>query len=269
MRNLTAVLLLMLMLYSCGPYQKVLKEDDVKAKYEMANSFYEEATESGSKTNYRKAIRLLEQILPQFSGKPQGERVSYIYANSYYNIKDYFDAAYQFERFVRSYPNSEKAEEAAFKEAKSYYYISPRYSLDQTETEKAITKFQEYLSKYPAGSHIAEANQLVAELQEKLERKSFKIAELYYFQDDYKAAVASLNNFINENPGSEYREQAYFYKLDAEYELAINSFQYIMEERLRKAKTYAEDYLKYFPEGKYLDKTRTILEDAEKRLTEF
>ena len=141
--------------------------------------------------------------------------------------------------------------------------------MEQVDTEKALVKFEEYLTAYPGGEHIAEVNKLVTDLHEKLEEKEFRIAELYYHQDDYKAAVASLNNFINENPGSEFREKAYYYKLDAEYTLAINSFRNVMKERLEDSKTFSEDYLKYFPEGVYKDKAEEVINDVENRLKEF
>jgi len=268
-RNITVVLVLVFVLGACGPYQKALKENDPQPKLKLANEYYDEGKKEGKKSRFKRSIRLLEQILPQYRGKPQGERLAFMYADSYYRIKDYFDAGYQFERFVKSYTQSEKAEEAAFKGAKSYYYISPKHSLDQTDTEKALGKLQEYISKHPDGEHVAEANQIVESLRRKLEKKEFSIAKLYYDQDDYKAAIASMNNFINENPGSPFREEAYYYRMDAEYNLAIRSFLNVMEGRLEKTKDYSEDYMKYFPEGDFLDKAESISEDVDKRLEQF
>ncbi len=40
----------------------------------------------------------------------------YMYAQSYYGMKDYFVAGYQFERFADSYPNSEKLEDVLIEE---------------------------------------------------------------------------------------------------------------------------------------------------------
>src|SRR5699024_650125 len=180
-KNIVPVLVLVFMLGSCGPYQKVLKNDEIKPKYDLAVKYYKEGLQ-GKKSRFKRAIRLLEQILPRYRGKPQGESLAYMYADSYYHLNDYFDAGYQFERFTKSYSNSDKAEEAAFKSAKSYYYVSPRFSLDQTETHKALDKLQTYISNYPAGENVAEANQIVAELREKLEKKDFEIAKLYYDQ---------------------------------------------------------------------------------------
>ncbi|HLS31384.1 MAG TPA: outer membrane protein assembly factor BamD [Flavobacteriaceae bacterium] len=269
MRNLLYISVLMFLVSACGPYQKVLKNDEIKPKYDLATEYYKEGLESGKKYKFKRAIRLLEQIAPQYRGKPQGEPIAYSIADSYYQLGDFFNAGYQFERFTKAYPNSDKKEEAAFKEAKSYYEISPKYTLDQHDTEKALVKLQHYIWEFTSGEHVSEANTLVSELRDKLEKKKFKIAELYYHQDDYRSAIAAMEVFIDENPGSAYREKAYFYKMDAQYTLATNSVKSLMEERLTKTKKYSEDYLKYFPEGEFYQQAKDVEEDVTKRLKEF
>lgn len=80
----------------------MLKNEDVKAKYDLAEKFYDAG-------DFKRANRLLEQIAPKYIGKPQGERVMYFLADSYFQTKDYNMAGYQFERFLKSYPKSDKA----------------------------------------------------------------------------------------------------------------------------------------------------------------
>ncbi|MDR6300323.1 outer membrane protein assembly factor BamD [Mesonia maritima] len=269
MRKSSVVILIALIISSCSPYQKVLKNEEIKPKYEMAVKLYEEGLETGKNNRFKKTLQLLEQILPQYRGTPQGEKISFIYADSYYQLEDYFDAGYQFERFTKAYPTSEKAGEAAFKSAKSYYYVSPRYSLDQTETYKGIEKLQDYITRYPDGENVAEANTLLSELREKLEKKAFEIARQYYHIEDYKASIAAMDNFIESYPGSKYIESAYFHKLDAAYLLAINSYQYLVEERLETASEYYEDYEKYYAEGEFSTKASEISADINQRLKNF
>jgi len=265
MRNITFILLTVLTLGACSEYQKVLKEDDVKAKYAMADSLYNQGIREGKNSKLKKSLRLLDQIVPQYRGKPQGERLAYIYSNTYYELGGFFDAGYQFERFTKAYPRSEKAEEAYYKSAKSYYEVSPRFSLDQTETFKAIDKFQEYISKYPDGEFIGDANEYMASLRDKLDEKSYEIAKQYHHTEDYKAAIAALNNFIEDNPGSKYLEKAYFYKFDSAYTLAINSYQQLVPERLKVAKEYYEDYIRYYPEGEFAQTAKEYSADIEQR----
>ena len=86
----------------------------------------------------------MEQLVPAYRGKPQGEKLMFIYANTYYNLEDYYLSGYQFERFTQAYPQSDSVEIAAFKSAKSFYQLSPRYSLDQKDTYKGLEKLQEF-----------------------------------------------------------------------------------------------------------------------------
>ncbi|HAH34550.1 MAG TPA: outer membrane protein assembly factor BamD, partial [Flavobacteriaceae bacterium] len=74
---------------SCTPYQVVLKESDSVAKYQMADSLYQVAIATGKKSKFRSSLKLMEQIVPLYRGKPQAEKLSYRYANTFYNLEDY------------------------------------------------------------------------------------------------------------------------------------------------------------------------------------
>ena len=270
MKKRLLLLGIFLILVSCGEYQKILKSEDPGVKYAMAEKLYNEAKEENNKSKYRKALRLFEQIVPQYRGKPQGEKVTYLFADTYYQLKDSYLAGYQFERFTSAYPNSEKVEEAAFKSAKSYYFLSPRYDLDQSETDKAMAELQKYIDTYPNGEYLEEANVLATELRVKLEKKAYEIAKQYHHTTNYKSAMVAFTNFISEYPGSPFREAAFYYRFDSAYKLAINSYQQLMEERLNTAKGYYNSYQKYFPEGSvYYDQLQTSNKDLESRLQNF
>ncbi len=73
---------------------------------------------------------------------------------------------------MKSYPNSDKSIEAAFFSAKSYYELSPKYSLDQTDTDKALSKLQNFINAYGESPYVEEANILAKELRIKKEQKS-------------------------------------------------------------------------------------------------
>jgi outer membrane protein assembly factor BamD len=259
-----------LMLGSCSEYQKVLKSDDSGKKYALAEELYNEAMVENSKSTFRKALRIFEQIVPQYRGKPQGEKLTFLYADTYYQLGDNQLAGYQFERFVASYPNSDKAEEATFKSAKSYYQDSPRFDLDQAETVKAIGELQKYIDKYPNGEFMDQANEYTAELRVKLEKKAYEIAKQYHHTENYKSAIVAFNNFILEYPGSPFREAAFYHRFDSAYELAINSYEVLMAERLNTAKGYYNSYTKYYPEGsEYYEPIQASYQDLESRLQNF
>ena len=268
MRQFFILLALSTVLYSCNEYQKVLKKTDTKAKYDLAEKYYNEG-------DFKRANRLFEQISPKYAGKPQGERVMFFLANSYYKIRDYNFAGYQFERFLKSYPKSDKAAEASFLGAKSYYMLSPVYSLDQTDTDKALGKLQLFINTYPESEFLAEANIMAQELTTKKERKAFEIAKQFtklgksYILDYNISAIAALDNFISDNPGSIYREDALYLKVEATTNLALNSTLTRKPERLKTAKTAYDNLMKYYPESKYSKDAAGLVEKVNKELQNY
>ena len=271
MKKVILLLSILFVAVSCSEYQKVLKSEDTGLKYTKAEQLYNKAKagEGNVRRKYRKAARLFEQLVPAYRGKPQAQKLMFIYADSYYQLEDYFLAGYQFERFVESYPESEKLEEAAFKGARSYYFLSPRYDLDQTETIKAIGKLQAFINRFPESEKLDEANELVTELRVKLEKKAYEIAKQYHHTRNYKAAITAFDNFLLEYPGSPFRERAFYYRFDSAYEYAINSYLYVMEERLETALKFYNDYKRYYPEGEFISSAEAAYNDIDTRQQNF
>ena len=262
MKNVLYLFVLVILISSCSDFQKALKSEDVSVKFIEATKMYEAK-------KYAKALRLFDQIAPAYKGKPQAERMFYMYAQSLYKTEQYYLAGYQFESFVSSYPKSEKVEESAFLGAKCFSELSPVYTLDQTDTYKAIDKLQNFIDIYPESTNVAEANLLVKALREKLELKAYENAKTYNNVSDYKAAMVAFDNFIINFPGTPYKEKALFYKLDSAYNLAINSYQNKMEERLISAKAAYMGFVKYYNNSEYKPKADEMLARIENDLKQF
>lgn len=254
--------LICILLQSCGPYQKALKSEDVKLKYDMAEAYYDEG-------DFRRAKGLFEQLKPIYRGKPQSERITYFYANCLLNTKSYISAAYEFESFTKAFPNSDKLEEAYYLVAFAYAEISPVYSLDQKDTEEALNKLQDYIDRYPDSERLVEVNNLVEELLRKLERKSFENARQFYTIRDYKAAIKAIDNFIGDFPGTPFREEAMFVQFKSAAILAINSVFSKKEERLDNAVAYYDDFIRSYPDSEFMEQTNSIRNDIEKEITTF
>ncbi|NMH89444.1 outer membrane protein assembly factor BamD [Flavivirga algicola] len=255
MKKLFYILIIFAVFSSCSEYQKALKSESIADKFKLGETLYNEG-------KFSKANRLFAQIVPNYRGKPQAEKLMYLYSNSFYKMKDYYISGYQFERFVTSYPKSEKLEEASFLSAKSYYMLSPVYSKDQKETKEAIEKLQEFINLFPESEHLSEANKLVKELDFKLEKKAFSIAKQYNQISDFPASIKSFDNFVFDFPGSELREEALFYRLDSAFKLAINSREYkktldgivpLKKNRLKTAKEYYASFKKLYADSKYIE----------------
>ena len=262
MKKFLYIFVLLTVLSSCSEYHKALKSEDIATKFKMGEDLFKEG-------KFSKANKLFAQIVPSYRGKPQAQKLMYLYSLSFYEMNDYYLAGYQCERFASSYPDSEKIEEISFTGAKSYYMLSPVYTKDQEDTTKAIEKLQEFINLYPNSSYAAEANTLVKELDYKLENKAFSIAKQYNHISDYEVSIKSFDNFIFDFPGSTLLEDALFYRFDSSFKLAENSINYKKQDRLETAKDYANGFIKRFANSKYIEEVNVMLVRIDELLLDY
>ncbi len=251
MKNLACLLVFSILLFSCGEYQKVLNKGSVEDKYKMAVKMYETK-------KYAKALRLFEKITPVYRGKPQMERIQFMVAQSNFNEKNYVTAAYYYNRFVNNYPKSSKKEEAAFLSAYSYKLASPVFSKDPTDTKKALEAFQSFINTYPNSDKTEEANKHYKELRYKLQKKYFEIAKVYYTTADYdkrnyKAAIQSFDNLLSDYLGSEFKEEALYYRFKAAYDFQFKSTDRRKIDRIKDAIEAFDKLKRNFPESKFME----------------
>ena len=247
MIRIFTIVFLSSILLSCNEYQKLLNSTDNDTdKYNAAEKYYNDG-------EFRRANALIEQLIPSYRGKPQGERLVFFFADSYFQTKLYYSAAIQFENFIKSYPNSQRIQEAYFMEAKSYYMLSPLYTLDQEDTYTGIDKLQVFINRFPNSEYVSEALELMDELQNKLEEKDFEISKQYYTIRDYTSAIKALDNFVADNPGTIFREEALYYKWLSQYEIAINSIESRILERVTELERSLDNFLRYYPDTIFIE----------------
>ncbi len=229
------------------------------AKLELAIKLY-------NKGQYFKALPLLEELITIYRGTKKAEQTYYYYAYTNYRIGDYESAAYDFDNFTKTYPNSEYSEECAYMKAYCYYQSSPIYSLDQSNTFKAINNLQLFVDRYPTSTRVQECNKLIDQLRLKLEKKNYANAEMYLNMEDYKAAVTSYKILLQEFPATQYREDALWKILRASYSLAENSIEEKKKERFSQTLTAYTEFVNSYPQTKLKDKADDIYHSAAKRL---
>jgi outer membrane protein assembly factor BamD len=256
-KNLACLLILSLLLFSCGEYQKVLNKGNVEDQYKMAVKLYESK-------KYGKALRLFEKVTPAYRGKPQMERVQFMVAQSNFNEKNYSLAGYYFDRFTANYPKSSKKEEAAFLSAYSFKLASPVFSKDPTDTNKALEAFQSFISTYPDSDKIDEANKHYKEIRLKLQKKYFEIAKTYYTTADYdlrnyKAAIQAFDNLLSDYLGSEFKEEALYYRFKAAHDFVLKSYDRRKLERIKDALEAFEKLERNYPESQFMEDSKVML----------
>lgn len=253
-----AMLFAFFVLYGCSDYQKVLKSNDYTKKYEVAMKLY-------NKKDYQKAYPLLEELVSVKRGTKEAEDIYYYYCYCNYYLDDLISASYHFSQFAKTYPASDRAEEAAYMNAYCYYLGSPQYSLDQSNSYKAIQEMQLFINQYPNSKRVEECNQLIDKLRVKLEKKSYESGMLYFKMTDYKAAVVALNNTLKDYPMTAYREEILFTIIKSHFLLAENSYDNKKAERYKASMDVYYTFIDKFAAGKYAKDAKSIFEKAKQR----
>jgi outer membrane protein assembly factor BamD len=252
----------MVLLSSCSHYGKMMKSTNMDAKLEYAIKLYKAK-------KYYKALPIFEELITVYRGTKKAEQTYYYYAYTNYALGDYETASYDFDTYAKTYPNSEYAEECAYMHAYCYYEDSPNYSLDQTNTLKAINALQLFVDQHQHNSRLEECNKLIDQLRLKLETKDFENAKLYFHMDDFKAAITALKNVIKDYPSTKFREEAMFLVIKSGYQYAEMSLDAKKNERYNQTLASYGEFAAVFPESKYKKDAANIADDCRKRLEKY
>ena len=259
-RNILLVFLV-ITLAGCR-FNKLRKTGTWQEKYKAALNYYEE------KDYYRSNI-LFEEILPIIRGTKEAELANFYYPYTYFYQDQYILSAHYFKTFAEVYSRSEYAMEAEYMHAYSLYMQSPDFELDQTVTYEAIAALQLFINRYPYSEYSDQADELINELQVKLEKKAFENAKLYQKISRYKAALVAFDNFRVNYPDSKYNDEALYLSVKTAYEFATVSIRSKQEERFQKAVDYYEELVDNFPESNFLADAEAIYAKSIEELTSF
>ena len=243
---------------SCS-YSKLLKGTDNEAKYKAAMDYY-------AKKNYDRALQLFDVMQAYYRNKPEGETISYLTAECYYKKKDYFLASSYYKRFVTRYPLSKDAEEALYKSALCYYKLSPKMTLDQSETYTAITEFQNFINTFPNSSRKEEINGKMDTLRTKLADKEYAICNLYFKMEEYQAAITSYEAYLKDYPNTPYREEILNNMVLNYYRYAENSVKSKQRERYEFALEKYNTLCYVYPDSKYIAQLEPTIKKIREKL---
>ena len=239
LRNLIMAAVAIVALYSCkSQYEILMTSHDVDAKYEAAFRYYNEG-------KYSKAGSLFESLSVQTNGTERDDTVRFYWGLSNYKFRDYYTAETNFTNFLESYPRSPFASEARYLRLDCLYRSTLRYELDQAPTYKAITDISEYIIEYPRTPHMQTCRDMLQELNDRLDRKAYENARLYYKMEDYLASRVAFRNVLKDDAENIYREDILYYIAMSSFNYAQNSVKTKQKERYL---TFVDDYLNFIGE---------------------
>jgi len=246
-RYLLLVALVLVIVSTCGR-NKLRATLTAEERLKIAEKMYEDGDYLDAKTEF-KIITL------NFPGSTVSDRAQFFLGECHFQLKEYILANAEYEKLTRIFPNSDFVDDAQYKIALSNYRLSPKYSLDQTNTLKAIEEFQRFLEDYPGSDLLPEANKYMKLCREKLARKDYENAESYRKRTLYEAAIKYYDHVLDNYYDTDYAEKALFGKAEA----------YRKSGDIEQAKRFYQLYLEKFPDGSKNSRIKSLLS---KMLTE-
>ncbi len=107
------------------------------------------------------------------------------------------------------------------------------------------------------------------DLHDRLDRKAFENARLYYKMEDYMAARVALRNVLKDNADNRYREDVLYYTAMSSYHYARMSVQARQKDRYL---TFVDDYLNFvgeYPESAYRRELDAMYRRAQRALGRY
>ncbi len=232
------------LIMGCDPYRKLARSKKLTDRDSAAFGYFH-------RRQYESASQLFEELIGFYRGNLRGAEVLYHLALARMYLKDYYAAERYFGQLLEEYPLSQYAEEALFMQAQMNDRLSNDYDFDQRETQKAIEKYQVYLTLYPNGRHAEEAQRRQRALEHKLEQKAFHTADVFYRIGRYRAAVVLFSDFLEQGTDSLLREEAAFKRAMAALRMARQSIQEKQIPRFREAETFYRIFVQTYPQSHY------------------
>lgn len=260
MRTFVILFLAALTLTSCRSQDLIRPGDSLEVAFEKAKSQYDDE-------NWTDAAQSFETVISIGRGTDIGQEAQYLLAESHYNNRRYLLAASEYERYASFYPRSERREEVDFKIGLSYYQMSPRYRLDQTNTYTAMENFRLFSSRYPNSERGDEVAEYITEMREKLARKQYNAAEFYMRTNRYSAAAVYYDLVIDEYPETEWAEQALVDQIHAYILYADNSVANRQKERYEQAVESYDKYMQLFPRGDNRSRAEDLYDEASNKIS--
>ncbi len=257
MKNFILYTFFVVLLSACTDYAKIVKGSDYSQKFVTANALYDQK-------DFDKAIVLYEQIYQHAPKSGEGELSYYRMAQAYFEIEDYYMAQYYYSSYMQRFPYSDKSEEVLFKIAMCSVKNSPEHTLDQTETELAISNVQQFVDRYPGSYLVDSCNLIIDQLRFKLELKEFETVQLYDRTENFKAAVAAGELFMEHYSRSKFLEEAFYLVVKNSYFMTVNSIESKKSERSAQTIERFRNFALRYASSKYLKELEAYVSILEK-----
>jgi len=248
MEILKKVLLLSLffVLSSCGADKEkvsVVKEKDIELQ--MIDAFKEgyEALEDGDVFFAAKKFNEAELLYPQSVWAP---KASLMAAYAWYSQNYYYDAVFELNRFIETYPNDKNIPYAHFLLGMCYYENIIDERKDLEPLIRAKKKFEFIIEEYPDTDFALDAAFKIGLIEDLMAAKEMYLGRHYIKKTKWIAAINRFKTVVNNYGTTIYVEEALHRLVEIHYKIGLaeeaNKYASLLGYNYQSSRWYEESY---------------------------
>jgi outer membrane protein assembly factor BamD len=197
------------------------------------------------------ARKYYTQLIEQYPDSDLKAQAQFKIADALYRENNYLEAHFEYRKFLELYPLHPLASRAQFQLGMCSLQRVQTFDRAQLHTKEALAAFRLFRSKYPQDPLLAQAEEHIKFLRQRLAEHEFAVARFYYRKGAYHAAIGRFLNLIQVYPDTPDIDAALYMLADS----------YRAEENYVKAHGVLQLLMERFPASKYVAQTRTQLRD--------
>ncbi len=190
---LTIILTILVLSCTSAP---VIKNAESEAEIQYKTGLYYLEDE-----DYTESEKYFMKVISDYSYSAYEPLATIGLADTFFKREEYDAAIEVYNRFIKMRPSHKKSEYALFQVANSYFMQKPSdfFVLPSPEerdvevVEKASTYYSKYLSSYPKGEYVKDADTNLAECERILIKKEIDVAEFYMRRDKCEGVMSRVN----------------------------------------------------------------------------
>jgi outer membrane protein assembly factor BamD len=198
----TLSVLAMALLQGCATPQAGNKPAELL--YKDGEQFYQNG-------KYEDAIAQWKKVKETYQSPELTTKAELNIADAYFQNKDYIEAAAGYEDFRKLHPAHPQADFALYRLGLSYFNQIAGIDTDQAPVRNAQTTFALYLSLYPTGASLADAQEKNSECRDKQLQYELYVGRFYLKTDAYKAAIGRFEDSVKMFADAARRDEMLYY----------------------------------------------------------
>ncbi len=232
-----------LALTACGPKFEEMSPREI----------FDYGSEKFEKEKYSDAIEAYEKLIDLYPFSMYVTEAELHIADSYFHRRRWIEAATAFEDFIDRHPTNKSTPHAMHYLGLSHYKMKRAIDRDQEETFLAQEALSRLATQYPDYSEIGDAREKLMEVRHDLAKRERYIGRFYFREGEYYASLVRYQRIVRLFADTEYYPEALYYC----------AYCYLRLEEKREAKRYIHMVNTKFPEHKFSEKAKELIDEQE------